>query len=340
MKRSIMGLMYLIQGMQSAHVDVYTRLKEIGIDAEQFDPRALIPRTLEWHIQQHICKGIDPFLGLEVGQHYTLAGYGPFLMFLMTANNVTQALKEAMQYQGLTYVFGKLSYTVQSERLALIYCPLDVTDDISRFRMISEISGTFRFIRDIYTMTGLPDYEIQTSLPVELPQNAEQLQAYRDYFGQNVQFGFKQAEFWIDGKILKHTLASADQIMHEVYRQRCDDELSRMYVNDQNGSQLVEQIQDYLLLQKEAMPGLAQISMALQIPERTLRYQLSLQKTSFQKIREQILREKARQLLLDKQYTIEAIAILLGYAETASFNHAFKRWYGVSPKQYQQHIIE
>jgi AraC-like DNA-binding protein len=35
-----------------------------------------------------------------------------------------------------------------------------------------------------------------------------------------------------------------------------------------------------------------------------------------------------------KEYSIEVIAELLGYSEPAAFNHAFKRWFGQSPRQY------
>ena len=34
------------------------------------------------------------------------------------------------------------------------------------------------------------------------------------------------------------------------------------------------------------------------------------------------------------EYSIEMIAELLGYSEPAAFNHAFKRWFGQSPRQY------
>ncbi|MCH4247425.1 MAG: AraC family transcriptional regulator [Acinetobacter populi] len=335
MKRSIMGLMYLIQGMQSAGVDVLSRLKEIGILSDQLTPTALIYRDLEWQIQQHITQGLDPFLGLKVGQHYTLAGYGPFLMFLMTAEHVEQALHQAMQYQGLTYLSGKLSYEIAKQHLILRYQPLDVQDAVSQFRMNSEISGTYRFIRDIYTMSGLPNYDIDVYLPMSQPTQTEQLLAYRNYYGENLRFGWSCAEFWIDIRILRHRLSSADAIMHEVYRQRCEDELARMNASSSNTDRLSEQIRDYLLLQREVIPNLTAISRALNIPERTIRYQLAAHQSSFQQIRQSVIKQKAEFLLKEGQYTIEEIAGSLGYAETASFNHAFKRWYGMSPKQFQ-----
>ncbi len=339
MKRSIMGLMYLIQGMQSVGVDVYARLKEIGIDSQQLNPQALIHRELEWHIQQHIGQDLDPFLGLLIGQQYALAGYGPFLMFLMTAKSVDEAFREGIQYDRLTYVFGKLSYCVEQNRLGLIYQPVNLKNLDFQLRTNAEISGTYRFIRDIYQMMGLPVMDIQVELPISIPEDQEQLIAYQMYYGANVQFGFEQARFWVDASILRHQLATADPIMHEVYRQRCDEEVARMSEKSDEQSDLIVQIQDYLLLQSESIPSLSAIAKALHIPERTLRHQLSLQQTSFQKIREQVLQQRAKQLLLEHKYTIEEIAIVLGYAETASFNHAFKRWYGISPKQFLRESI-
>ncbi|MEM1278520.1 MAG: AraC family transcriptional regulator [Cyanobacteria bacterium P01_H01_bin.152] len=45
--------------------------------------------------------------------------------------------------------------------------------------------------------------------------------------------------------------------------------------------------------------------------------------------------EKAQQLLLDRQMKVAAVARAVGYDSPTSFNAAFKRKYGVSPKAYQ-----
>jgi len=39
--------------------------------------------------------------------------------------------------------------------------------------------------------------------------------------------------------------------------------------------------------------------------------------------------------------TVEQIADSLGYAETASFTHAFKRWTGRSPREFRsEHAVD
>lgn len=48
MKRSALGLIYLIQGMRNAGIDVDSRLADIGIKVDSLDPSSTIHDSLEW----------------------------------------------------------------------------------------------------------------------------------------------------------------------------------------------------------------------------------------------------------------------------------------------------
>lgn len=333
MKRSAMGLIYLIQGMRSAGVNVDEKLKKIGIDAALIDPQALIHRELEWHIQQYLSVNLDPHMGVRIGQHYALSGYGPFLMFLLTAPNVEHALKEAIRFQELTFNFGRLDYQIRPEILMLMYHP--VKDHTLDLRSHVEISGTYKFVQDIYRLMGLPQLPMQVGLSIPPPTDTQNLQDYQEYYGEDVVFGQPYTWFKMNPSILYLNLNTADAVMHDVYRQRCKEEIIRMKTYEKEHHKVTLQIKDYLHLQMGIIPRFSEISDALKIPERTLRHQLKLANTSFKVIKEDLLKQKSQQLLQEEQYSIEQIAHVLGYAETAAFNHAFKRWYGCSPKQYQ-----
>jgi AraC-like DNA-binding protein len=41
-------------------------------------------------------------------------------------------------------------------------------------------------------------------------------------------------------------------------------------------------------------------------------------------------------LLSQVGLTVEQVARRLGYAETAAFNHAFSRWFGVAPNEFRR----
>ena len=101
-------------------------------------------------------------------------------------------------------------------------------------------------------------------------------------------------------------------------------------------STLIESVRDFLDIQRGYIPSMAETAQALNIPERTLRHQLQQQKTSYKDIRVHLIRQKALKLIDDPSVSIERIAEMLGYSESAAFNHAFKRWFGQSPRQYRK----
>ena len=53
--------------------------------------------------------------------------------------------------------------------------------------------------------------------------------------------------------------------------------------------------------------------------------------TSFSLVLENLRRTLAFQYLKEQGISIDQIAWLLGYADVASFSHAFHRWTGVAP---------
>lgn len=93
-------------------------------------------------------------------------------------------------------------------------------------------------------------------------------------------------------------------------------------------------VQDYLELQQGIMPSMLETAQALHMPKRTLRHQLQQLQSSYKQIREQLMKDKALKLIEYQEYSIEMIAALLGYSESAAFNHAFKTWFGHGPRQY------
>ncbi|SDY24953.1 helix-turn-helix domain-containing protein [Acinetobacter kyonggiensis] len=335
MKRSVLGLMYLIQGMRKAGVEVDQKLQSIGLRADALDPSSIIHPCLEWNVLSVIGQDVTPETGLFIGQHYALAGYGPLLMLLVTSKDMRTALEQGVQYQALTHLTGGLSLKYTEHKVALCYEPQDLNSDLGLLRAQCEISGTYKFIQDLYKMMGLSIPKIHIELPFVQSENLQYLEIYQDYYGSELQFGSESAEFWFDAAVLNVQIPSADQMTFMIYERKCVAELERLSIDEQIPS-LVQRVQDYLELQQGVMPTMAETAQALQIPERTLRHQLQQLQSSYKQIREQLIKDKALRLIEYKEYSIEMIAELLGYSEPAAFNHAFKRWFGYSPRQYSK----
>lgn len=333
MKRSVLSLMYLIQGMRKAGIEVDQKLQNIGLRVDALDPTSIIHPSVEYDVLKVVGQDIQPEQGLSIGQHYALAGYGPLLMLLVTSPTVRDAMHQVIRFQQLTHLTGQLGLEQSEYRSALCYYPKKTEDHLGMLVAQAEISGTFKFIRDIYKMMGLSKPDLQIELPFAAPEQSATHKIYHDYYGTQVQFGAARAAFWFDEAILDIRIPSADAETFAIYEAKCLAELERL-AEDVDVPTVVQRVQDYLELQTGLMPSMAETAQALNIPERTLRHQLQQFDTSYKQIREEIIKDKALRLIEYKQYSIEMIAELLGYSEPAAFNHAFKRWFGQSPRQY------
>lgn len=79
------------------------------------------------------------------------------------------------------------------------------------------------------------------------------------------------------------------------------------------------------------------IALMLSMHRRTLHRTLLKHGTTFTELLEQCRRRKVEFLLQDTQMQVTAIAENLGYSDLTSFNHAFKKWYGMPPNEYRRH---
>ena len=89
-----------------------------------------------------------------------------------------------------------------------------------------------------------------------------------------------------------------------------------------------------------AFPLLEGMARELAVSKHKLQAVLKEEKTCFRKILNDIRRELAQQYLKDRETSICEIAFLLGFSEQSAFNHAFRRWTGVTPRAYRKKEIK
>lgn len=81
------------------------------------------------------------------------------------------------------------------------------------------------------------------------------------------------------------------------------------------------------------------VAALLGISVSTLKRRLEDEGTTFREVRQSLLRERAIVRLLDPSLTTRQIAQELGYSDTATFSHAFKRWTGQSPRAFRMESL-
>lgn len=82
-------------------------------------------------------------------------------------------------------------------------------------------------------------------------------------------------------------------------------------------------------------PAAATVAKRLGKSERSLRRELAAHRSSFRSLVEAVRSELAEKLLRRDDASITEIAFALGFSDSSAFTRAFRRWHGVSPRNYR-----
>ncbi|MNJ53052.1 HTH-type transcriptional regulator VirS [compost metagenome] len=85
--------------------------------------------------------------------------------------------------------------------------------------------------------------------------------------------------------------------------------------------------------------SLEQLALALQISVSQLRSGLRSQGLNFSQLLDQAREARAMVLLANPAFSLEQIAIKLGFSSSSSFNRAFRRWKGDTPLNYRRQVL-
>ncbi|MFZ5756506.1 MAG: AraC family transcriptional regulator ligand-binding domain-containing protein [Pseudomonadota bacterium] len=329
--RSILGLISTAEGLRKLGEDIVPVLARHGIDLDHVDPLARIERARELAIYIDMAEVLrDPLAGLKAGTNFGIGSYGPFTMLVMTCPTAWEAFRTGIRYQQLTYLFGTIGLRTgtgaRAGTTAVVITPLPLPGAAFRFRVDGELSGTWKLVRDLQTSFGLDLSAESIDMPYPKPPEAR---AYEEQFGCPVNWGETEARCWIRNEHLQVHLPTADAAAHQYFRAQCDQLLMELTAGQETSA--TDKVRGHLQLFAGQFPDIATVAGALGTSERTLRRQLGQEGSSFRAVLDEVRHAKARHLLANTDQSIDAISQQLGYAESASFIHAFQRWAGETP---------
>ncbi len=145
-------------------------------------------------------------------------------------------------------------------------------------------------------------------------------------------YGCERTVTSIPRQLLDEPLPQADEHTLAVCIAQCEQILARR--NDRQGYSAL--VRSQLLSSPGDMPGLDEVATSLHLHSRTLRRRLTEEGTSFRALTNEVRAALATELLGQVGLSVEEVAHRLGYAETAAFNHAFTRWFGLAPADYRR----
>ncbi len=267
--------------------------------------------------------GCDPF-GLLLGQFFLVAQLGAPGLLANTAANVNAALHDIVKHFDLHEQGGVATLNTASRYTSFGYV-ITVSDAQAINQVydlcITIICGMMRsFCGSEWNPTKV---ELSRSQP-------DDTQPYKDYFRAPVIFGSLRNAVVFSNKWLACPLVTADANYHQHFAAGAQ----ALHQSMPNSVSLeVKAALNSTLT--HATCNAAVIADMLGLQERTLHRRLHAEGTGFRALLDETRKVSSCNYLKSTALSIGSIATALGYGSTAAFNHAFKRWYGKSPKQWR-----
>lgn len=152
-----------------------------------------------------------------------------------------------------------------------------------------------------------------------------------------VYFGSKSTEVEFASATLEITIPYADEFLLSTLIQYADTQLDALQESDA-WSQKVRKVVHH--------PGLSMnldisaVAKNLGVSPRRLQQRLKSEGVSFQEIIRGVKMDMAKDFLASQSMPLAEIALLLGYSEQSAFNHAFKVWTGLTPRQFRRSCLD
>lgn len=161
---------------------------------------------------------------------------------------------------------------------------------------------------------------------------------FRKFFGCPVNFGAPVHRMIFSRKSLEVPLLTADSHLHNVVGAFFDEALQQREHVATPLRAKVETLVSQLLPQGKA--GVENVAKAMSMSTRTFARRLASEGVTYASLLDELRRNLATRKLEDPNLELSELAWLLGYTEVSSFNHAFRRWTGTTPKAFRKKISE
>jgi AraC-like DNA-binding protein len=235
--------------------------------------------------------------GVVLGRRYRIETFGIAGYALVSSRTLLDAMNFALRFMDLTFTFSIPHPRIEGDTVVIETYADTLPADVRDFLVARDLAAVESVLRELF-LGSLPTVYDPARSRVTLPA------AYLD------------AE-----------LPRANPAARALAVELCADLAGRR----RDPSPLAQQVRILLTQRLRFDPSAGGVAAALGVGERTLRRRLSAEGTSFQALLDQVRSSLSEQLLATGSLSVDEVAVRLGYAESASFIHAHRRWLGTTP---------
>jgi AraC-like DNA-binding protein len=298
-------------------------LRRTSTDRGKAAPTRFSGQHLAWVWERINRQSDDPLIGFHMALIAEPKSFGALGQVLLRCATVHEAFRQAARYATLVYQGAHLKVSRDAESLKVFVAP-DIPGGQVGFTLMIWLLTNIALLpgRLALADTIVPKL-VRCKLPA--PQPAA-LRTLRERLPFQFDAAVNQIEF--DRAVGDLRVASADQALHELLAQVMEQQLTNLGPSGELDRGLKLILRGMI---NGTMPTLAALSAHTGLSTRTLQRRLRETGTSFAHLLQEVLREKADELISRGTLSQGEIAFMLGYSEVSAFSRAYRSWTGRPP---------
>lgn len=320
-------------------------LEQLGVDTEQLaqvhqidsadlsHPDAVISAQLHRDLLTDALRLTgDSGLGLKLGQHRSLVTFDQLAYLMMSCATLRDSINNGLRYQSYPGRFsGNAMITSFSEINGQGCYQVSVREGLGDLRLLAVEDLLANIVNTSRWVLGQPVKFTQLRCDYIAPPHHSD---YGAIFQCPVQFEAPTIQLFFEASILDQPLPNASPKSAVLYASLCEE---KSIARQQGGTSW--QLWRLILKDPSNPPDMATAAQTLHCSIRTLRRRLQSEGWQYQQLIDQVREIHARRALSDPSLPITHIAQQLGYCDHSGFLRAFKKWTGLTPKQFRNKLF-
>jgi len=309
--------------------DVAAVLAEVGARPEQVNDDAIrleVPKQIR--ILELASEELqDGLLGFHLARNFDFREIGLVYYVIASSERLADALLNGKRYCTIMNEGVRLNVKLDDRAAAIALDYVDVDRQSDRHQIEFWLVTMVRICRQVTDTRLAPRHLRIRHRRDETPAEM------RRFFGCDVEFGAASDEIIFPAPVASLPIVGSDNYLNDLLLRYAEEALADRPQERASLRSAVERVLPQLL--PHAKASASNVAQKLAFSTRTLSRKLHDAGVAFTEILEETRAALAKRYLAERDLPVSEIAWLLGYVEVSSFTNAFKRWTGMTPRQFR-----
>lgn len=307
-------------------LDVEALFKAVGLDMrvlELPDERVPLEKYIRLETAAANASG-DPCFGLHMGQYMEAGNWSILGYMMMNCKTLAEAFEKSFKYSAIIGNVITADIALNRQTIKITLQAPKGAPAISRHCYEGFLSSLICLAR---SLSGQPINALEVGLASAKP---EFIDAYQAAFGSPVLFDQQSNYMIMAVSVGDIPVLRPNESLLAYFETYAADFLAG--ITEKTKTYMVKK---WLLANMDSEHLTIELAAKVfAVSVRSLQDQLKKEGTEFRQLLQQTREQLAKKYLQD-QYTVEDITYLLGFSDHSTFRKAFKKWTGLTPKEYR-----